>query len=334
MLGVFFWSSLDLPFSFKKFSIGYALALLPSTIFGLWQYGVQIVPAIKYAGVALQSPLVRGVSVIEAGGERVLRIYGTFPHPNIFAGWLTVAILLLLLTVPLLVKRWQQYVVVLWINLFLVALILTFSRAALIALFVSGVIALCLSTIRKAYVALPARVIVPAVIITSLVVGFTFLQTHHLWLVRAQTTTRLEQRSVDERTQSLRDGIKIFRTHPWLGVGPGAELHEIQSLHPTVQTPPAPPHLFWLVALNEIGLIGLLGIVLLSISFQSVVLAHARTHPLIYSRLFPLVAVFFALSLFDHYLWTLWAGKTLLIFLILAIITQIKHQNEHLKREN
>ena len=102
--------------------------------------------------------------------------------------------------------------------------------------------------------------------ITSLVVGFTFLQTRHLWLVRAQSTTRLEQRSVNERTQSLEDGIKIFRTHPCLGVGPGAELQAVQSLRPTAQIPPVPPHIFWLVALNEIGLIGILGICLILLS--------------------------------------------------------------------
>jgi O-antigen ligase len=327
MLGLFFWSSLDLSIGFKKFSIGYALSLLPSTIFGLWQYGVQMVPAIKYAGVAFQNPLVRGVSVIESGEERVLRIYGTFPHPNIFAGWLVVGILLLLLVLPLFIKRWQQYVVLCWINLFLVALILTFSRAALIALFVGGVITLCLPTIRKAYTVLPTRFIACAFIMTSLIVGFTFLQTRHLWLVRTQTSTRLEQRSVDERTQSLQDGMKIFRTHPWLGVGHGAELQAIQSLHPTTQVPPVPPHLFWLVALNEIGLIGILGVflILFSLTFTrtsllSVILGlDPRIHPSPISIMIILGSAFFVLSLFDHYLWTLWSGKAMLGILALTL---------------
>lgn len=318
VLGLFVWSALDLPITRKKISLGHALSLLPAVLFGLWQYWKQHIPGIKYFGIAAQHPLTRGVSVIDVGGERVLRVYGTFPHPNIFAGWLVVAIILLVLSLPCFLKRWQQWSVIALINLFLITLLLTFSRAALIALLIAAITGLLVTSIRRSFLSLPKRRMILFMLLTTLIVGGTFWQTRSLWFVRVQSSTRLEQRSVDERTQALRDGVQIFRESPWLGVGPGAELLAVQKLHPSAQTPPVPPHLVWLVILNELGLIGTIGVLFVLHPLIFVVLAKARTHPLTRSLLFPLSVALFVLSLFDHYLWTLWSGKTLVMVAVLA----------------
>lgn len=326
MLSFFLWSVLDLRIPFKKFSLGYAASLIPAALFGLWQYAVQSVPAMKYAGIAAQNPLIRGVSVLEVMGERVLRVYGTFPHPNIFAGWLAIAILLLVLTIPLWEKRWQRISLLAGLNLFLVTLLLTYSRAAIIALMVGGVVMSLLPRFRKQIFLLGKPFLILSFIITLTTASVTFWQTRELWFIRAQSTARLEQRSVHERTQSLRDGIRVFKQASWLGVGPGAELLAIQSLHPETKSPPVPPHLFWLVMLNEIGLVGVIGLVIL---FLSLVLAKARTFSVIlgldprtHQNLlfsYPLIATLFTLSLFDHYLWTSWSGKAFLAVCILSI---------------
>lgn len=320
VIGLFIWSALDLRLTPNKISIGFALSLLPSILFGFWQYCVQSISSLKYLGISAQNPLMKGVSVIEVGSERILRIYGFFPHPNIFAAWLVIAILLLALTLPRSVKAWQRSIAIGLINLFLIVLVLTFSRAALVALFIGGILMLVLTPVRRTFLVLSKKQIAISLSVTFLVVSGVFWQTRHLWFVRVQTSTRLEQRSVDERTQALRDGIEIFKQSPFLGVGPGAELVAIQKLHPFAQMPPVPPHIVWLVLLNEIGLLGILAFLLLGRPILLVVLANVRTHSYHGSLVALLSFVFLVLSFFDHYLWTLWSGKCLFVILGSLII--------------
>ena len=144
MLGLWVWSIWDLAIPWSRFVLGYIVSLLPSVLFGLWQYATQMIPRIKYLGVAAQDPLTRGVSVIEVAGERILRVYGTFPHPNIFAGWLVIAILAALFLVPQIAKTWQRLLLTMGIGLYTVTLVLTFSRAALIALAVCLFLCVCM----------------------------------------------------------------------------------------------------------------------------------------------------------------------------------------------
>ncbi len=47
----------------------------------------------KYFGLAQQNPGNLGVSVLEIDGYRILRSYGSLPHPNILGGFLFVSII-------------------------------------------------------------------------------------------------------------------------------------------------------------------------------------------------------------------------------------------------
>jgi len=47
-------------------------------------------PDSSLLGIAAKDVATLGVAVVESGDERLMRAYGTFPHPNIFGGYLAI----------------------------------------------------------------------------------------------------------------------------------------------------------------------------------------------------------------------------------------------------
>lgn len=81
-------------FDIKKFSwIFISAALLQIFIAGLQFYFQQSV-GLKYLGESPLSPLIAGVAKIDENSFKLIRSYGTFPHPNILAAFLIFAALM------------------------------------------------------------------------------------------------------------------------------------------------------------------------------------------------------------------------------------------------
>lgn len=325
----FLWSVVDV-LTINTFAKSVALSFFPWMLLGIQQFFTQHVMGTKWLGIASQDPLTPGVSVIEQGTARVLRVYGNFPHPNIFAAWLAIATLVsifFLLSSPTRKQRIFWFVSVL---ISTIALILTFSRAALLATIVGFLILLGAAVVRKDIRSFPqreGRVMLTLILLTFVPIGW---QTRHLWLIRTNPSVRLEQRSVNERTHGLQDGMKIFSESPILGVGPGAELVTIQRLHPQDQIPPIPPHLVPLIVLNELGVLGMMGIGFLGWGtgfWQR--MKKSLPHPLART----LLGTALVLALFDHYFWTQWPGKTLLALIILGVVLVSKQDGSRLDAE-
>ncbi|MEK7211163.1 MAG: O-antigen ligase family protein [Patescibacteria group bacterium] len=66
-------------------------------ILGIYQFFSQSAFASKWLGMAAHDPSVLGTFVVETASGRWLRAYGAFPHPNILAGYLVAAILLIII---------------------------------------------------------------------------------------------------------------------------------------------------------------------------------------------------------------------------------------------
>jgi len=93
--------------SVKKLAFWFILSLIPQILLGFWQYYEQLVVGSKWLGIAAQLPENQGVSVIEHGLFRVLRIYGGFPHPNIFGGWVAIGFIVSLWLAATAVSKWR-----------------------------------------------------------------------------------------------------------------------------------------------------------------------------------------------------------------------------------
>lgn len=295
----------------RALAVWFAISLVPHAFLGAWQYAEQRVWGHAWLGMATQLPEWPGVSVVEHGEFRVLRVYGGFPHPNIFGGWLAAGLVVATwLASTAASKRpalgWSAAAA-----LFSVVLLLTYARGAWIAAAV-GIASLFFGLLAKPTADRPpdgwsfAFVALFVSLLSVAIVGFS--QADHVF-ARFDPTARLEAKSVDVRAQSLRDGIRLFREHPFVGTGPNAALlalHRIQGAPERSSAPLEPPHNAFLVAAVDVGAAG---IALLAAAAFVIWRTSRGTKR---SALFlPLLSVAFVVAMFDHYPWTLWAGQSL-----------------------
>lgn len=103
-------------------------------IIALFQIGLQHSIGLTILGEHLLSVDIDGVAKIEDSAGKILRAYGTFTHPNILGGFLVFIIIL----TSFLQEEGKQMKFVRWF-LFL-GIIATFSKSAILALFVSFLI--------------------------------------------------------------------------------------------------------------------------------------------------------------------------------------------------
>jgi len=253
-------------------------------------------PASTWLGIAEHSAFAGGASVVEWAGGRLLRAYGTLPHPNVLGGFFALAIMIGLNVFLRTSKPRSRVFLTVSLALLTLGLLLTFSRSAWLAVAV-GLLPIFIRERRRVWA--ERRSLVLAVV-PALVVAFVF------WSAVVGRVTgqgRLENRSTAERVSSWRDGLDVFVGHPFLGVGAG-------QLNPDVYVSSAistePTHFVPLQVAVELGTIGLLS----ALTLWYLVFMTAKKSAVA-------LGVFLALSTvaaLDHYLWTLWAGNLLLIF--------------------
>ncbi len=308
----------------------FVISMIPQMLLGVWQAFSQVVVGSKWLGIATQIPATPGVAVIEAGGTRWLRSYGGFPHPNIFGGWLMAALLVIQLRLmDLLLAKRERIFYYLSLAVCSVGLALTYSRSAWIGLGMGCVVlagvtwrsSVSLGLKRRSWLAL-------GLILLS--AGSVFVLRSSLILSRAQSTARLEQKSVNERLVGFQNVQRVVRAHPWVGAGLGGgawAIAELDTQQGRAATIPLLPHAVPFIALMELGLFGGCLLVLsvsttvtVSRRFWKSMSKATRWHALILTTSF--VSPFFL----DHYLWSYWSGKTLFALIVFFAISVQKDQ--------
>jgi hypothetical protein len=78
--------------AFRAAIVAVAVMAVLQSIVGILQFSHQESIGLQMLGEPILSSYVGGVSTIEIGGGRILRAYGTFPHPNILAGFLALGL--------------------------------------------------------------------------------------------------------------------------------------------------------------------------------------------------------------------------------------------------
>ena len=293
------------------------ISMIPHALIGVWQFASQQVIGNKWLGMASQLPQTLGVSVIAHDGLRILRAYGGFPHPNIFGGWLAVGSLLAIWLAATSHERRAQWIWTLIASLFASVLVLTFSRAAWLgaaAGFVTSFVGATLAVARAGTRPAPTRMHVLIFLFPILVLSFViFSQRQHIF-ARFDLSQRLEQKSVDQRVGSLRTGLDLFLKHPLIGSGPNAELL-IAPSNEKARAPLEPPHHAYLLALDDVGIVGFVTIVFLI--WMLLLNGERKARPYSLSSIVYCLSV---LALFDHYLWSTWSGQVLVAIAILLVV--------------
>ncbi len=282
---------------------GFIVGMMLSSLFGMVQVATQKLPANKWLGMAEQLPWQPGAVVLETTAGRLLRGYGTLPHPNIFGGLAAVALLVFLNSKEILPRFFRsRYSTIAIVFILLGGLWSSFSRSAWLAL-VGGVAVLLYQ--KKISKQLVWGMAIVAIALNGLWYQFSF--------DRLLVNNRLEQQSLNERAAVFKIAQTIIRNSPWLGVGvgnfTGAAAEILKNNDPRYI---APVHNMYLLILSEVGLVGLFVFLMVAIWLFRCMSPWA----------YPIMVAILIIGFFDHYWWTIFSARLILALLIALSLEQ------------
>ena len=243
-------------------------------------------------------PAMRGASVVQlTEGARILRAYGTLPHPNLLGGLLLVA-----LAGPIglfSLREHRNYAALLLLSFGTLLLVLTFSRSAWLGLL--GMLAVLLLKSGRRF-ALPAAVCA----LTFALAVYPLRELVFTRLGAAPVAT--EQFALTGRVWLTSAAVQLLREQPLTGTGVGAFIITLaERAGPGYLIEPV--HNVLLLTATELGLPGA-ALVLVLASLIAVRIVRARSLPAILAG--ATITGLGLVSLFDHYLWSVAPGRMLL----------------------
>jgi O-antigen ligase len=284
-----------------------AAMIVVQAIVGIGQVVGQSSVGLSWLGEYHLSPNL-GVSVITASdGTRFLRAYGLADHPNMLAGVLAMALILLggaLATRPNVGPSWRLVAFVLGIA----TLLLTFSRGAWFALLIGLIVMAGMLALQRDRASLRRLAIACG---AGLVVGAPFIAPYADALdarTDGSGAIATEARSVDERAAVYEETTKIVAANPGLGVGVGTLPLALRERDPAFQYPYQPASVVLLDVTAETGLVGGAAYLVIAIAPWVALLRRRRWTPELAIASGALAALT-VVGLFDYYTWTYSAGR-------------------------
>ncbi|MFH1838846.1 MAG: O-antigen ligase family protein [Patescibacteria group bacterium] len=308
----------------RSLAIWFVISLIPHAILGVWQFSLQEVAGHPWLGMASQNPFDLGVSVIELNGQRFLRAYGGFPHPNIFGGWAAMGFITSIWLAATARIKERAVIWSLISGILSIALFLTFARSAWLGTVVGILVLLICGYLKKDKIKRFSGYGIIALLVSIIAISLVAIPQRGLIFSRFDSSQRLETKSLNVRTDSLKSGIEIFRAHPVFGTGPNSELLDL-AVDDRAPAPLETPHNIFVLVLANFGTLGFIVLLYLMAIFLKLVYkseTHSVRAKLFYEERALALSVLsglFVVSLFDHYLWSLWSGQSL-VSIILAII--------------
>ena len=309
-------------FVFKAFLLsGFIQSLL-----AIGQTFSQKVGANKWLGLAEHLPATLGTSVVEIGELRLLRAYGSLPHPNILGGFLFVVIFVgLYLWInfyrqelaedkkeKISKKKILELVFIissLAVSSF--ALLASFSRSALLALLLSLFSVLLINIFRRSW--LTASMIAKYLILFILVFISFNIWWPGTWASRFDFSSRLEQKSVEERISTLDQLNWNNYRNGFIGQGLGMNTLATYYQYPEKKIYDVQPiHDIFILMLAEVGAIG----AFLLFNVVRMIIKSANQVDVMSTSL---ILGLLIIGLFDHYLWTSWTGWLLMAFALVNL---------------
>lgn len=232
-------------------------------------------------GIAAQNAGSFSSSIVFHAGEPMLRLYGTFAHPNIFAAWLTIGLILVFAyrnnILPLV-----RYIL---FGVLLVLLLFTFSRSAIIGFVVFALVYVLLKKDIRSFI--------PFVLI-AFAIGTTHMSLYtDTWTDRIGAGNSFERNSVSERVDQYVALKKILGEYAPFGTGPGSYTAAVYDMHSEVTGKYLQPvHSAWVLFVSEWGIAGLLIVIAAAYVF-------AKSKP--DAIMIAYVCFVFTTGLFDHY---------------------------------
>ena len=326
-----------------------AVVAVAQACIGLAQFKQQGSVGLQGLGEPVLVSYTGAASTIQAEGGRILRVYGTFPHPNVFAAFMVLGLLSLAYwylwceeqlaaalfthprqwwTMPRALKTLNGYLthryfylrLVIAVATFLVmlGLVLSFSRSGWLASAVAILFYALLTICNRKSVGASVRL----VLMVAACAGAAALLFQPIVFPRAGLT--FTEPAVAERLSYNELGGALALQNP-VGVGPSNQVlysvreHLYQDYGFTQVWKWEPIHNLYLLITVEFGWLGLLSfLVFLGMVTWRLVRDLSSQRALALALLCAILVV----GLFDHYLWDLQPGRLMLWFAIGLVLSQ------------
>ncbi len=294
--------------SLSKYIQALGVSLMLVSLLALTQFAHQVVFPSSLLGIAAQFPEVLGVPVVVSGGERLLRAFGSFPHPNILGGYMVFGVALALYTLK--DRSSQRFGRALYV-LSLIGLLISFSRSAWLSFIILMAIYL--------YQHDNPRIIIRKISSLTIAVIAVFIILYHPYIAnRIQPQHDIEQRSINERKIGFAEALEVMRQYPF-GTGVHNYTVAVSEVFPErVGYELQPVHNTLLLIVVEWGI----GVLLLLAA-----LLYAITHSRYTKQIFFSFLIVSPVLMLDHYMWSLYAGIMLFGIMMAINVHFLEHKN-------
>ena len=255
-----------------------------------------------------------GVANASVNGELILRPYGTFSHPNVLGGYLLIGMTIILFSLGSTKKQLGKILYAISLIGGTLALILTFSRVAIL-LWLIIIFIFLISRAGKNFLKKNTALFL---IFISVVVSLIF----YTPIISRFSNLSLYDESFSQREELLKSSFTIIKAHPFFGTGLNNFLIELAQVKKTnnVIFYLQPVHNAFLLVAAQAGIPGLIYfIVFLAKTFKKAFLKR----DLINYKIIIFLSILILGSL-DHYFLTIQQGQLLLSFVLGLIWTRFK----------
>ncbi len=301
-----------------------ALMAVWEAVLGASQFILQKPLGLSWLGEPPLNAFIPGSSKLTAAGGVLLRASGTLPHPNIFGAFLVIGLISLMYLFLKLNRKSHRLARVL-VSVSLAAVIfglaVSFSRSAWLAASLASILFIGFSI--RPHLKMTLK------LLSVLLIGF-FAVALALWPVLNQrlVASSPDERAVAERVIYNGMGIYLIQKYPFgLGLanslpqGVSTGLYESFGLTQSYQQQPI-HNLYFLIA-AEIGIFGILCFII----FLFLIMTGKNSPEKLMAA--SILLAFLITGFFDHFLWTLEAGRAMLW---LAIALVLASQNFKTRR--
>ena len=305
---------------------------LVQAIIAILQFLKQSSLGLKLLGESVLSPDLTGIAAFyNLAGEKIIRAYGTTPHPNILATYLFLAIFAFYfayLYFPLSRASGKRGHFFLGsYSLMLFALFFTFARVALFLWFFGFFIRSCLIVGKKRFRKIfwsdenKIKLIKILAVSVAIVVVFGIFY-------RSEAISRVKISSEDEAVQ-----LRVFynkesvKSVNWFGVGSGNFVNWLMVKESNLPSHIYQPvHNIYLLIYSETGILGLGTFILFLIFLLKDFILKTKLDKLYHYSVLLVFLSFLFIGLFDHFLWTLQQGR-LMLWLAISLLTIFKYND-------
>ena len=312
-------------------------------VIAILQFYKQSSLGLKLLGESVLAPNLTGVaSFYNFHGEKIMRAYGTTPHPNILAAYLFLAIFSFYF-VYLYFHIYHQnkiyhpkfnYFLLVSYTLTLLALFFTFARVMIFLWFagfaVRAVFVLGKNNFRRIFARGLNRVKLTKILVisTAIVVLFGIFY----W---PEAISRIKISSGEEAVQ-----LRVFynkeslKSLNWFGVGSGNFVNWLMVKDPNLpRNLYQPVHNIFLLVYSETGILGIAVFILFLIFLIKNFIVSTKMEKLYHYSFLIIFLSFLFVGLFDHFLWTLQQGRLMFWFLC-AVLTLFRDSDIMTKQQS